>query len=85
MDRENEGPGPHEVGSDPQEGPSFSACLENQTQVTHFEVAETAVNEFGRPAAASSAEVALVEESGSDTAHRRISGDAGAVDPGAYD
>jgi hypothetical protein len=73
------------VGSDPQEGPSFSVCLENQTQVAHFEVAETAVNESGRPAAGSCAEVALVEESGSDTAHCGIPGDASAVDPGAYD
>jgi len=73
------------VGSDPQEGPSFSAGFENQTQVAHFEVAETAVNEFGRSAAGSSGEVAFVEEGGSNTAHRRISGDAGAVDPGAYD
>ena len=73
------------MGSDPHEGPSFSACLENQTQVAHFEVAETAVNELRRPAASSSAEVALVDEGGSDTAHRGISGDASAVDPGAYD
>ena len=48
-----------------------------------LQVAQSAVNQAGRPGARAGAEVALVDEGGPDSAHRSVPGNTGAGDTAA--
>ncbi len=71
-----EGTGPHHVGCNSKEDPSFSARLEDESPMTMLEVAQAAVHQSRAARARAGAEVTFVDQDGSDAAHRGIPRDA---------
>src|SRR5439155_20796069 len=69
----------------PQQQPAFVQGLVDQPEVATFEVAQPAVDEFGRDAAGAGGEIALVDQSDAQTAQRGVKGDARPGDAAAED
>src|SRR5581483_2933426 len=75
----------HQVRRDRQQGPPFAARLEDEMQVPVLEIPDATVDETGGSAARSAREIIALDESGLETAQRRIARDAGAGDAASDD
>jgi hypothetical protein len=80
MHREDEREWPHQVRGDPQQGAPLPVRLHHHPELTLLQISLAAVDEAAGTRAGAGSKVVLLDQDRSQSAHRRVSGDARSVD-----